>query len=156
MTRRRENRHRHGGRGDGRAAVFLALALVAASPCLGEISELQQRAAAHLEAAVDGGLRPADFHHLLFALGWRETLPDWRWTHTALDRLAAAGSTDPLMADELRLLRAQVALAEGRPAAARELFRSMGGLERWWALGPVELEELEDFDGAAVLPDDGA
>jgi hypothetical protein len=52
---------------------------------------------------------------------------------------------DPLMADELRLLRARLAVDRGRAGAARELFRAMGGLSRWWVHGPIRIEELEDI-----------
>lgn len=90
--------------------------------------------------------------HLTIAFGWRETLPDWRWLTAALDRLTAARPVDPLMSEEVRLLRAQVAVDEGRPAAARELFQADGGLSGWWLSGPVSLDELEDFTARAQPP----
>lgn len=115
-------------------------------------SEIQERVDRHLAEAAAGGLEPSDYHHLVFAFSWRETLPDWRALDSALDRLSAVRPSDPLLVEEVRLLRARVAVDEGRPAAARELFRGSGGLERWWLSGPVSLAELEDFDGLAVPP----
>ena len=56
------------------------------------------------------------------------------------------------MTDELRLIRSKLELERGREAAARELFRSMGGLSAWWFHGPEPLEELEDFSDLALAP----
>ena len=113
---------------------------------------IEDRVNRHIEAAVEDGVRPADFHHLFFVFSWRATLSDWTLAERGLDRLAGARQIDPLMADELRLARARMELDQGRQAAARELFRTMGGLSSWWFSGPKLLEELQDFDLAALPP----
>ncbi len=136
-------------------ALLALLTLAPLASVAGEApapSGVQARVERHLEEAVAGGLEPTDMHHLVFAFNWRETLPDWRWIAPALDRLTAARPVDPLMAEEVRLLRARVAVDEGRPAAARELFQADGGLSGWWLSGPVPLDELEDFATRAELP----
>jgi transglutaminase-like putative cysteine protease/tetratricopeptide (TPR) repeat protein len=117
-------------------------------------SEIERRVSDHVDRAVLGGLQPEDFHHLVFAFFWRDTMPEAGVVERALDRLAAADRVDPLMADEIRTLRARLAAEAGRPAAARELFRSMGGLSEWWVQGPVSIGELADFDDLAELPDE--
>ncbi len=132
------------------AAVVLGLALLA-TPAAGA-GTVEDLSAAHLEAALRGGLRPVDLHHLFLAFSWRDDLADHRWVGRAMDRLTAAGSTDPLMVSELRVLRARLALEAGHPAAALELFRTDGGLERWWAAGPFPLEELQDMESLEAVP----
>ncbi len=114
---------------------------------------IEDRVNRHIEAAVEDGVRPADFHHLFFVFSWRATLSDWTLAERGLDRLAGARQIDPLMADELRLARARMELDQGRQAAARELFRTMGGLSSWWFSGPKLLEELQDFDLAILQVD---
>ncbi|MGD8439167.1 MAG: DUF3857 domain-containing protein, partial [Holophagae bacterium] len=133
----------------GWAAAVLAMCAAVAPLSAGEI---EQRVRDHLEQAAVGGLEPADFHHLVVSFFWRDTVADFDLVADGLDRLAALPRVDPLMADELRTMRARMAVEAGRPAAARELFRSMGGLSRWWAQGPVGIEELADFDRLAQLP----
>jgi transglutaminase-like putative cysteine protease len=126
--------------------VFLWLAqTVAAGP-------IEERVKRHIEAAVEGGLDPVDYHHLVFAFSWRGTLEDWTIAERGLDRLAGVPQVDPLMADEIRLIRAQIEIDRGRDAGARELFRTMGGLTQWWFHDPVPLEELTDFEDVAVAP----
>ncbi len=136
-----------------RVAVPLLAVTVAAAAFA---SDLDRRVEQHVAAAVEGGLQPADLHHLVLLYAFREGLSDWGILDRDLDRLAAARPADPLMTDELRALRARVAAAEGHPEAARELFRAMGGLELWWAQGPQPLQELTDFSGVALPPADGA
>ncbi len=102
------------------------------------------------EAAAEG-VRPVDLHRVLLALGWRAMLNDRRVADRLLDQLTAA-ATDPLVVDRLRSWRARLALEEGRPEAARELFRTGGGLERWWAAGPSPIEELSDLDTLGPVP----
>jgi transglutaminase-like putative cysteine protease/Tfp pilus assembly protein PilF len=137
-------------------ALALSAALLCAVVAPADANVIQVRAEDHLEQALEDGLEPVDAHHLLLLFAWRHSLPDWSWVHTALDRLTSApGQVDPLMADEIRLLRSQIAVDEGHAAAAREYFRAMGGLERWWAHGPLDLGELEDFSSLAVLPEAG-
>lgn len=121
-----------------------AIAAGAAPRTVGVDSSVD-RAWRHVEAAVAGGLRPVDFHHLVLAVADDDLFADWTAGQAMLDRLAAVHRADPLMADEVRLLAARRDLAAGRPAAARERFRTMGGLERWWAAGPEPINELEDF-----------
>jgi len=118
----------------------------------GRTATLQERSEAHLQAAIDGHLQPAVYHHLILAISWRDDLPDRGWADAALDRLTSVSGADPLMTAELHMARAQLALEEGHPGAARELFRSDGGLERWWAHGPRTLEELDDFPRQAEAP----
>ncbi len=124
-----------------RGPVLGVLLVVAAS---GSAATIEERFRDHVEAAVDRGLDPLDFHHLELAFAWRHTLPDLGLAERSLDRLAGVRQVDPLMADELRLLRARLNADRGRSEAARELFRAMGGLGRWWVNGPVSIEELED------------
>ena len=133
---------------------WLSLLIVswAAGAAAGAIEERVNR---HIEAAVEDGVRPADYHHLFFAFSWRATFRDWTLAERSLDRLTGARQIDPLMADELRLARARLELDQGRDAAARELFRTMGGLSSWWFSGPEALEELQDFDLTASPPDVG-
>ena len=137
------------------AAGWLAVALVTVlSSMPAAAGEIEDRIRDHLDRAAADGLQPVDFHHLVLAFFWRDTTADPDLVERGLDRLAAGSRMDPLMADELRLLRARLAVEEGRPAAARELFRAMGGLTEWWVQGPIPIGELEDFDGLAELPGD--
>ncbi|MCG6964836.1 MAG: DUF3857 domain-containing protein [Acidobacteria bacterium] len=130
------------------------LAAAAARPVAG--SDLDRRVEQHVTAAIEGGLRPDDLHHLVLMYALREGLSDWSILDRDLDRLAAARPADPLMVDAVRSLRARAAAAEGHPEAARELFRTMGGLEQWWASGPQPLQELADFSAVQPPPADGA
>ena len=116
---------------------------------------IEDRVQHHLEMAIEDGVEPIDFHHLVFAFSWNGTLEDWTIARRSLDRLAGARPVDALMVDEIRAIRAQLEVDSGRDAAARELFRTMGGLTAWWFRDPQPLEELADFDGVAVAPDGG-
>jgi hypothetical protein len=136
-------------RGRGRSARFGAGAAAART-------SIDQQVKDHVERAVQGGLDPEDFHHLVLAFGWRDTLADRQLLEGLVDRLAAARPLDPLMADEVRQVRAELAVEAGRPEAARELFRAMDGLTAWWVVGPESIGELEDFATAARLPDGSA
>jgi len=129
--------------------LLLVVLLVSPTIAAGPIEDRVQR---HIEQAVAGGLEPIDFHHLVLAFNWRGTLEDWTVAERGLDRLAGARQIDPLMADEIRLIRAQIEMDRGRDAGARELFRTMGGLTSWWFRDPESLEELTDFDLLAVPP----
>lgn len=135
-----------------RLALLLAALVVAAGAATAQSTRsVEDYGRDHVARALSGGLAAEDYHHLLLAFHWRSTWPDWHAVGTALDRLAAA-STDPLMQDEVRLWRARVAVEEGRDDAARTLFHASGGLERWWAHGPLPLEELEDFARLTAEP----
>ena len=134
-----------------RLLVGLTLLFLCLSP-VANAGPIEARVQRHIEAAVEDGLTPADYHHLVFAFSWRTTLEDWTLAERGLDRLAAARRIDPLMVDEIRLLRAEIEIDRGRDTAARELFRTMGGLTSWWFHEPVALEELTDFDRLAVTP----
>jgi transglutaminase-like putative cysteine protease/tetratricopeptide (TPR) repeat protein len=116
---------------------------------------IDQQVQDHVERAVRGGLAAEDFHHLFLTFRWRATLEDRAVIERAVDRLAAGRPTDPLMADEVRRLRSVLAVESGRPGAALELFRAMGGVTAWWAHGPEPIGELEDFAGLARHPDEG-
>jgi transglutaminase-like putative cysteine protease/thioredoxin-like negative regulator of GroEL len=131
--------------------LLLVLLIVLAGPLAGA-SEIEDRILDHVDRAAAGGLQPEDFHHLVFAFYWRDTAPDHTVVERSLDRLGALSRVDPLMADELRTMRARLAAEAGRPAAARELFRAMGGLSGWWVTDPVSIGELADFDDLAELP----
>ena len=131
------------------ACLTVVVVSVAVPVCAGAVED---RVNDHIEAAVDGGVRPADFHHLFMAFAWRGTLSDWSDAERNLDRLSGVRRVDPLMVDEIRLIRARLSLDRGLDAAARELFRTMGGLSSWWFEGPVPLEELQDFDLVALPP----
>ncbi len=132
------------------AAAALLLALPSAA------GSFQDAAGRHLSAALEGGLEPVDEGHLALAFMWQKELADRAWALTALDRLAAARPMDPLMRDEVRSLRARFAVAAGHIGTAREIFRAMGGLERWWVRGPFPVGELADFKTAAVWPPRGS
>jgi len=132
-------------------AFWLTAVLVCAATPVGA-GAIEDRVDSHIEAAIENGVRPADYHHLFMAFAWRGTLNDWSDVERNLDRLAGVRRVDPLMVDEIRLIRARLKLDRGRDAAARELFRTMGGLSSWWFEGPVPLEELQDFDHLAAPP----
>jgi transglutaminase-like putative cysteine protease len=129
---------------------------LAAIGAAAEGATISERVSDHVERAVDRGLDPLDFHHLYFAFAWRHTLPDLQLAESALDRLAGVRQVDALMVDEVRMIRGQMALEAGRPEAARELFRSMGGVSRWWVHGPVGIDELEDVADYQHPPKDAA
>ena len=140
-----------------RRAARVTLFVVAVVASVGaSAATIDQQVQGHVEQAVRGGLGPEDFHHLYLAFNWRSTVAERSVLDRAVDRLAAAHPLDPLMADEVRWLRSRLAVEAGRPEAARELFRTMGGLTAWWALGPDSIGELEEFDGLARYPADGA
>ena len=132
----------------GICALVLVFGIVA-----GADGAVQERAARHLEEAVQNGVTAEDFHHLVALEMSGELLEDALWLETALDRLGAAPTPDPLMVSAVRQLRMEVAKRRGRPQAARELFRADGGLERWWAAGPFPLEELDEFTAGPAAPD---
>ncbi len=102
--------------------------------------------------ALEDGLAPIDYSHVLLALEYRHSLTRWSTATHLLDRLASARPMDPLMADEVRRLRAALAVDQGHPAAATQLFHTSGGLTRWWSSPNHSIEELGDFSGQAVLP----
>jgi len=129
-------------------AVVLSLLVGAA----GAATEIEQRILDHVDAAATGGVRSEDYHHLVFMFHWRDTAPDRALIERSLDRLSATAQVDPLLADEMRSMRARLATEAGRPAAARELFRAMGGLTEWWAREARGIDELADFDELATLP----
>ena len=67
-------------------AAFLVSAGVVAA------SAIEERVLDHVEQAAVGGLQPEDFHHLVFAFYWRDTLPDPTVVERALDpALPSAG-----------------------------------------------------------------
>lgn len=109
-------------------------------------------ASLHVGRALEDGLTPIDYPHLLLALEYRHALTRWSTATHLLDRLASARPMDPLMADEVRRLRAELAVDEGRPAAAAQLFLTSGGLTRWWSSPSRPIEELADFSDQAVYP----
>ena len=134
-----------------RPFVGLTLVVLSLSSAVGAGS-IEDRVQRHVEMAIEDGLHPVDFHHLVFAFSWNGTLDDWTIVRRGLDRLAGTRQVDPLMVDEIRAFRAQLEVDSGRDAAARELFRTMGGLTAWWFRDPEALEELADFDRIAVPP----
>ena len=107
-----------------RLLIGLVLVALCLSPGVGA-GPIEDRVQRHIEMAVEDGLHPADYHHLVFAFSWRGTLEDWTIVERGLDRLAAVRQVDPLMADEIRLIRAQIEIDRGHDAGARELFRTM-------------------------------
>ncbi len=137
-------------------AMLGVMAAGAAAAGAAAPATIDQQVQHHVERAVEGGLAPEDFHHLVLAFEWRDTLESPQLLEDAVDRLAVARPLDPLMADEVRRLRAELAAEAGRPEAARELFRAMGGVTFWWVDGPQSIGELEDFSDLARLPDDRA
>lgn len=134
------------------AAALAALLVLLVATSVAASSGIEQRILDHVDRAIADGVEPVDYHHLVMAYFWKDTAPDPSVVDRGLDRLAAAPRIDPLMADEVRMLRARVAAESGRPAAARELYRSIGGLSRWWVQGPIGIGELADFDDLARLP----
>lgn len=134
--------------------LIAVLALFFAAGVAGAATEIERRILDHVDAAAAGGVRTEDYHHLIFMFHWRDTVPDLTLVERSLDRLSASAQVDPLMADEMRSMRARLATEAGRPAAARELFKSMGGLSEWWVRGAMGIDELADFDELAILPSD--
>ncbi len=128
-----------------RLPPVLLVAVVAGWAGVGSAASAVERAWEHVEEAVAGGLEPADLHHLSLAFADEDLHEDRGAADDMLDRLAGARRVDPLMADHVRWLRSRRDVDAGRPAAAVERFRAMGGLERWWAHGPAPIDELEDF-----------
>ena len=135
-----------------RGLLATVTVILAISAGLATAGSIEDRVQSHVDAAISGGVAPADYHHLFMAFSWRATLSDWMDVEHNLDRLTAVRRIDPLMVDELRLIRSRTLVDRGRAAAAAELFRTMGGLEGWWIAGPEPLEELADFDDLAVPP----
>jgi len=133
-------------------SLIIVLTMLLLASIAGAASEIEERILDHFNQAAAGGVQPDDFHHLVFAFFWRDTLPDPAVIGRGIDRLAASSRVDPLMADELRVMRARLAAEAGRPAAARELFRAVGGLSQWWVQGPIAIGELADFEDLATLP----
>jgi tetratricopeptide (TPR) repeat protein len=140
----------------GRVIVLFLVLTILGPATDGAAGAVEDRVRQSVDEAISGGLQPVDFHRVMLALLWRETFADWSTATRALDRLSGAPSIDPLMADELRVLRARLEMERGRDEAARQLFRTMGGLSSWWFHGPTPLEELEDFARLAQPPADGA
>ncbi len=137
----------------GRVCVQIILTLATmtlAQPVLA--GAIEDRVHRHVAQAIEGGLLPADYHHLVFAFSWPETFEDWTIARNGLDRLAGVQRADPLMVDEVRAVRARFEVDSGRDAAAYELFRTTGGLTAWWFRDPIPLEELADFDRMATSP----
>ena len=109
-------------------------------------------ASLQVTTALEDGLTPIDYPYLLTALEYRHSLTRWSTATRLLDRLASAHPMDPLMADEVRRLRAELAVDQGHPAAATQLFHTSGGLTRWWSSPAYSIEELGDFSEQAGLP----
>jgi cellulose synthase operon protein C len=130
----------------GVRALGAALVLAVTAPAAA--SSIAESFSDHVEAAVAHGLKPRDFQHLFLAFQWRDELPDLGLAEAAVDRLAGVRGSDPLMAAEVRSLRAHLAVEAGRPDVARELFRGLGGLTAWWVSGPVAVAELDDIEEA--------
>ena len=84
--------------------VGLTLIFLCCSPAVAA-GPIEDRVQHHIEAAADGGLTPADYHHLVFTFSWRKTLEDWSLAERGLDRLSAVRQIDPLMADEIAGIR---------------------------------------------------
>ena len=100
-------------------ALVVALAAFCSAGVAEAATGIEQRILDHIERAAADGVGPEDYHHLVFAFYWRDTLPDPALVERALDRLSTTARLDPLMADELRTMRARLAAEAGRPAAAR-------------------------------------
>ena len=113
-------------------SITVVLSIVVA-PALGA-GPIEDRVSRHIDAAVEGGLTPTDFHHLIFAFSWRGTLEDWTIAERGLDRLAGVHQVDPLMVDEIRLIRAKIELERGRQAEG--LTRLETKREMMWK-GPI-------------------
>ncbi len=109
-------------------------------------------ASLQVTTALKDGLTPTDYPQVFLALEYRYALTRWSTATHLLDRLASAHPMDPLMADEVRLLRADLSIDQGRPAAAAQLFATSGGLTRWWSSQSRSIEELGDFSDQAVHP----
>jgi tetratricopeptide (TPR) repeat protein len=135
------------------ASLALALWFVGAPA---GAATMDERAAAHVETALVGGLEPVDFHHVHLPFLYDRTLADRALLDRLLERLSDARRVDPLMRAEVEGLRARAALERGDIEAARALFAAAGGLSRWWAAGPQDFGELEDFPVLAARPPSGA
>jgi transglutaminase-like putative cysteine protease/thioredoxin-like negative regulator of GroEL len=114
-----------------------------------------QAAEQRLASALGGGLTPEDFAHLRAIGDAAHALPDWNHFETMLRQLEAAEPVDPLIRTVLDETRAELLLAQGDADGAKALFAGNGGLSRWWAHGPRDIEELADFGDVARLPDGG-
>ncbi|RLE25790.1 MAG: hypothetical protein DRJ65_06945 [Acidobacteria bacterium] len=109
-------------------------------------------ASLQVTTALEHGLTPIDYPYIQMALEYRHSLTRWSTATHLLDRLASAHPMDPLMADEVRRLRAEFTVDQGHPAAAAQLFHTSGGLTRWWCSPAHSIEELGDFPDQAGLP----
>ena len=125
-----------------------ALTLPAAEP----VESVDAWSSLQVAAALEDGLAPIDYPYLLMGLEYRHSLTRWSTATHLLDRLASADPMDPLMAAEVRRLRADHALDLGHPAATAQLFLASGGLTQWWASPSYSIEELGDFSSQAALP----
>lgn len=132
----------------GALMLVMVLPSLAAEP----VESVDTWSSLQVAAALEDGLEPIDYPHLLLALEYRHSLTRWSIATHLLDRLASADPMDPLMTDEVRRLRAYHALDLGRPAAAAQLFSTSGGLSQWWASPSRSIEELSDFSDQAIHP----
>jgi len=76
-------------------SVFWLTAIVVSVAAPVGAGAVEDRVNGHIEAAVDGGVRPADYHHLFMAFAWRGTLSDWTDAERNLDRLSGVRRVDP-------------------------------------------------------------
>ncbi len=133
-------------------ASFLILGLAPVAVAAGDADSIDTWASLQVITALEEGLAPVDYAQVLMALEYRHAMTRWSTATHLLDRLASADPMDPLMADEIRRLRAELALDLGRPAAAAQLFLTSGGLTQWWSSQSHLIEELGDFSDQAVFP----
>ncbi len=145
------------GWGPGKILLYAALIpcmILGLAPLVGaeDIDSIDTWASLQVTAAIEDGLGPLDYSQVFLALEYRQAMTRWSTATDLLDRLATAKPMDPLMADEIRRLRAELAVDLGRPAAAAQLFLTSGGLTQWWASDSHSIEELGDFSEQAVFP----
>ncbi|RLE27754.1 MAG: hypothetical protein DRJ65_01855 [Acidobacteria bacterium] len=131
---------------------FLVLGSVSVAVTAEDTDSIDTWASLQVATALEGGLAPVDYPQVFLALEYRHAMTRWSTATHLLDRLASADPMDPLMADEIRRLRAELAVDLGRPAAATQLFLTSGGLTQWWSSRSHSIEELGDFSDQAAFP----
>ena len=135
--------------------LLLPFLILGLGPGVGEAEvsdSIDTWASLQVTKAVEHGLAPVDYPQVFLALEYRHAMTRWSTATNLLDRLASADPLDPLMADEIRRLRAELSIDLGRPAAAAQLFLTSGGLTQWWSSQSHQIEELGDFSDQAAFP----
>lgn len=133
--------------------LCLTLLFLASSPAFaGDNTGIDAWASDQVDQALKGGLDVVDFQHIGPALRYRQDFTDYSLVDQLLAQLVASPKIDPLIEAEVLRWKAQILSEEGHSKRSKALFQQLGGLSRWWALGPKNFEELDAFDSVAKLP----